>query len=41
MIGRNRLASRPLRVDVAYAFRPPPGHSRWQVSAGVQVSFVD
>jgi hypothetical protein len=41
MIGRNRLASRPLRVDLAYAFNPPPGRARWQVSAGVQFSFVD
>jgi hypothetical protein len=41
MIGRNRLTSRPLRMDVAYAFNPPPGRSRWQVSAGVQVTFVD
>jgi hypothetical protein len=41
MIGRNRLTSRPLRVDVAYALNPPPGRSRWQVSMGVQVSFVD
>lgn len=41
MIGRNRLASRPLRVDVAYAFNPPPGRGRWQVSAGVSVGFVD
>jgi hypothetical protein len=41
MIGRNRLTSRPLRLDVAYAFNPPPGRSRWQVSMGVQVSFVE
>ena len=41
MIGRNRLTSRPLRMDVAYAFNPPPGRSRWQVSMGVQVSFVE
>ena len=41
MIGRNRLTSRPLRVDLAYAFNPPPGRSRWQVSMGVQVGFVD
>jgi hypothetical protein len=41
MIGRNRLSSRPLRVDLAYAFNPPPGRSRWQVSMGVQLSFVD
>jgi hypothetical protein len=41
MIGRNRLASRPLRVDLAYAFNPPSGRARWQVSAGVQFSFVD
>jgi hypothetical protein len=41
MIGRNRLTTRPLRVDVAYAFNPPPGRSRWQVSMGVQASFVD
>lgn len=41
MVGRNRLASRPLRVDVAYAFNPPPGRSRWQVSAGLQFSFVE
>jgi hypothetical protein len=41
MIGRNRLAPRPLRVDVAYAFNPPPGRDRWQVSMGVQLSFVE
>jgi hypothetical protein len=41
MIGRNRLTARPLRIDVAYAFDPPPGRSRWQVSAGVQFSFVE
>ena len=41
MIGRNRLASHPLRVDVAYAFNPPTGRPRWQVSAGVQFSFLD
>ena len=41
MVGRNRLTSRPLRMDVAYAFNPPPGRSRWQVSMGVQLSFVD
>ena len=37
MVGRNRLAGRPLRIDLAYAFNPPPGRSRWQVSMGVQV----
>ena len=41
MIGRNRLTTRPLRIDLAYAFNPPPGRSRWQVSMGVQFSFVD
>jgi len=41
MIGRNRLASHPLRVDVAYAFNPPTGRARWQVSAGIQFSFLD
>jgi len=41
MVGRNRLSGRPLRVDLAYAFNPPPGRPRWQVSAGVQFSFVD
>lgn len=41
MIGRNRLTSRPLRMDVAYAFNPPPGRSRWQVSMGLQLSFVE
>ena len=41
MVGRNRLTSRPLRMDLAYAFNPPPGRSRWQVSMGVQVAFVD
>jgi hypothetical protein len=41
MVGRNRLTSRPLRLDVAYAFNPPPGRSRWQVSMGVQVAFVE
>jgi hypothetical protein len=41
MIGRNRLTTRPLRVDLAYAFNPPPGRSRWQVSMGVQFSFVE
>ena len=41
MVGRNRLTSRPLRIDLAYAFNPPPGRSRWQVSMGVQVAFVD
>jgi outer membrane translocation and assembly module TamA len=41
MIGRNRLTTRPLRVDVAYAFNPPPGRDRWQLSMGVQFSFVD
>ena len=30
-----------LRIDLAYAFNPPPGRSRWQVSTGVQLSFVD
>ena len=41
MVGRNRLSGRPLRVDLAYAFNPPPGRPRWQVSAGVQFSFVE
>jgi hypothetical protein len=41
MVGRNRLAGRPLRIDLAYAFNPPAGRSRWQVSMGVQLSFVD
>jgi len=41
MIGRNRLTSRPLRMDLAYAFNPPPGRSRWQLSMGVQLSFVE
>jgi hypothetical protein len=41
MVGRNRLTTRPLRIDLAYAFDPPPGRSRWQVSAGVQFSFVE
>jgi hypothetical protein len=40
-IGRNRLTSRPLRVDLAYAFNPPPGRGRWQVSMGLQFSFVE
>jgi len=41
MVGRNRLSGRPLRVDLAYAFNPPPGRPRWQVSAGIQFSFVE
>ena len=41
MIGRNRLTSRPLRMDLAYAFNPPPGRNRWQISMGVQFSFVE
>jgi hypothetical protein len=41
IIGRNRLTTRPLRVDVAYAFNPPPGRDRLQLSMGAQFSFVD
>ena len=41
MIGRNRLTTRPLRLDLAYALDPPPGRGRWQLSVGVQASFVD
>jgi len=41
MIGRNRLTTRPLRFDLAYAFDPPPGRGRWLLSLGVQTGFVD
>jgi hemolysin activation/secretion protein len=41
MIGRNRLTSRPIRVDVAWAFEPAPGRSRWLLSVGAPTPFLD
>jgi hypothetical protein len=41
LVGRNRVAaSAPgVRFDLAYAFDPIPGRSRWLFSAGSQVGF--
>jgi hypothetical protein len=41
MIGRNRLTSRPLRMDVAYAVQPPARPQPVAGLDGVQVSFVE
>lgn len=41
LIGRNRLSARPARIDLAYAFDPQPGRSRWLVSLGARSGFLD
>jgi hypothetical protein len=43
LVGRNRLSStrRMLRVDLAYAFDPVPGRSRWLLSVGSQGAFLE